>query len=200
MAVTVTINNDSKKIWDYFLSKLNNNAYGVAGLLGNLYAESGLVSNNLENSKQAADKNRLNRKITDEEYTELVNTGKYLWKGYYTYNQGGVTHEAYSNGTDPEICFSYDRAGFGLAQWTYWSRKKNLYRAWKSKRKDKPNLSIGDLDFGLAFLWDELTSSYSDLVRILKKSKTVSEASEAVLAQFERPQSYLDYEEALKIV
>ena len=40
-----------KKIWNYLMRELGN-AYGVAGLMGNLYAESGLRSDNLENSAE----------------------------------------------------------------------------------------------------------------------------------------------------
>ena len=36
-------------IWD-FLKKEGFNDYGVAGLMGNLYAESGLLPNNLQNT------------------------------------------------------------------------------------------------------------------------------------------------------
>jgi hypothetical protein len=38
-----------KKIWD-FLTKEGFNSFGVAGLMGNLYAESGLRPNNMEDS------------------------------------------------------------------------------------------------------------------------------------------------------
>ena len=61
---------NDKIIWDYFLEKLNN-VYGVAGLMGNLYAESGLKPTNLQNSANK----RLN--ITDEEYTFLVDSDHY---------------------------------------------------------------------------------------------------------------------------
>ncbi len=53
---------NEKIIWDFLYGKLNNE-YGVAGLMGNLYAESKLDPTNLQNSANK----RLN--ITDEEYT-----------------------------------------------------------------------------------------------------------------------------------
>lgn len=58
------------KIWKYLRNKgLSANA--VAGIMGNLQAESGLTSNNLQNSG--------NKKLgmTDEEYTKAVNNGSY---------------------------------------------------------------------------------------------------------------------------
>ena len=59
-----------KTIWDYLMKKIGN-AYGVAGLMGNVYAESGLRANNLQNSYEK----KLN--ITDEEYTRLVDDNAY---------------------------------------------------------------------------------------------------------------------------
>lgn len=52
------------------MSKIGN-AYGVAGLMGNLYAESGLRSNNLQNSFEK----KLN--MSDEAYTRAVDNGTY---------------------------------------------------------------------------------------------------------------------------
>ena len=59
-----------EKIWNFLLSKLNNE-YGVAGLMGNLYAESGLKSTNLQDSFEK----KLN--MTDSSYTKAVNDGTY---------------------------------------------------------------------------------------------------------------------------
>jgi len=52
------------------MSKINN-AYGVAGLMGNLYAESGLRSNNLQNTYEKT------LGMTDEKYTAMVDNGSY---------------------------------------------------------------------------------------------------------------------------
>ena len=123
---------------------------GTAGLMGNLYAESGLCSNNLQNTYEKA------LGMTDAEYTKRVDNG------------------LYSN-------FVHDGAGYGLAQWTYWSRKDALLEYAKSLKS-----SIGDLTMQLSFLCKEL-KGYPSLLSILKSSKSVKEASDAVLTQFERP-------------
>lgn len=81
-----------RTIWNYFCCKGFSPA-GVAGLMGNLYAESGLNPINLQNTYEK----RLG--LTDAEYTAAVDSG------------------SYSN-------FVRDSAGYGLAQWTYWSRKE----------------------------------------------------------------------------
>lgn len=78
--------------------------------------------------------------------------------------------------------FVKDSAGYGLAQWTFWSRKQNLLNYAKQKKS-----SIGDLNMQLEFLMQELTNSYPKVLNLLKTAKSVREASDAVLLQFERP-------------
>ena len=58
-------NNNAEKIWYFLIEKLNN-PYGVAGLMGNLYAESGLRPNNLQNTSSK----KFN--MSDEEYEEFL--------------------------------------------------------------------------------------------------------------------------------
>ena len=79
--------------------------------MGNLKAESALNPKNLQNSYEK----KLN--YTDDTYTLAVDNGI-------------LSREA----------FSKDSAGYGLAQWTYWSRKQGLYDYIKGQ-----NRSIGDL-------------------------------------------------------
>lgn len=142
-------NNTEKVVWDYLTGK-GLNAYAVAGLMGNLYAESGLNSCNLQNSYNKS----LN--MTDAEYTAAVDSG------------------SYGN-------FVKDKAGYGLAQWTYYTRKQALLDYAK-----KAGASIGDLDMQLAFLWDEL-KGYKSVISILKSAESVRAASDAVLLEFEKP-------------
>ena len=61
---------DAKEIWDVLFSFIGN-SYGVAGLMGNLYAESSLKAANLQNTGN----NTLG--MTDEEYTAAVDQGRY---------------------------------------------------------------------------------------------------------------------------
>lgn len=143
-------NTDEKTIWDYLLGKIGN-AYGVAGLMGNLYAESCLRPNNLQNTYET----RLG--YTDASYTAAVDSGSYTK-------------------------FGTDSAGYGLAQWTYHTRKKALLAFAQSKRK-----SIGDLNMQLEFMYKELSESYKGVLADLKSAKTVLAASNSVLTKFERP-------------
>lgn len=141
---------DEETIWNYLYGKLGN-AYGTAGLMGNLYAESALRTTNLQNTYE--------KKLgySDAEYTAAVDNG------------------SYGN-------FIKDSAGYGLAQWTYWSRKQALLEFAKTEGK-----FIGDLSLQLDFIWKELTESYSGLLTTLKTATSVRDASTAVLTIYERP-------------
>ena len=61
---------DEKYIWNT-LYKIIKNPYGVAGVMGNMYAESGLKSNNLDDFFQSK------FGYTDESYTAAVDNGTY---------------------------------------------------------------------------------------------------------------------------
>lgn len=141
---------NNKIIWDYLYSKIGN-AYGTAGLMGNLYAESGLNPMNLENGYE--------RKIkyNDQSYTAAVDNGIY---------------------TD----FVHDKCGYGLAQWTYYTRKQRLLNFAKAKGK-----SIGNLEMQLEFIIKELKDYYPGVLTDLKKAQTVKYASKIVLTQYENP-------------
>lgn len=136
-------------IWSFFKGK-GLNDFAIAGIMGNLNAESALKPNNLQNSYQ----NKLG--YTDEAYTAAVDSG------------------AYTN-------FVKDCAGYGLAQWTYWSRKQALLDYARSVGK-----SIGDLTMQLDFMWKEM-QGYKSMMTTLKAATSILEASNAVLTQYERP-------------
>jgi N-acetylmuramoyl-L-alanine amidase CwlA len=144
-----------EKIWNYLKGR-GMNAYGVAGLMGNLYAESGLKSTNLQNAYE--------KKLgfTDDTYTTSVDNGDYT-------------------------NFVHDSAGYGLAQWTYYSRKQSLLEYVTSKNK-----SIGDLETQLEFLCKELSENYKAVFSVLKSASSVKAASDIVLTQYERPADQSD--------
>lgn len=137
-------------IWKYLKAQGLTDA-GVAGLMGNIYAESGLNPKNLQNTYE--------KKLgyTDATYTIAVDNG------------------TYKN-------FVKDGAGYGLCQWTYWTRKQALYAFCKAI-----GASIGDLNAQLRFLMKELTESFKSALGVLITTTSVREASDAVLLQFERP-------------
>ena len=92
--------------------------------------------------------------MTDEEYTAAVDSGAH-------------TH------------FAEDRHGYGLAQFTFSSRKEALL-AFARER----GVSIGDCAMQLAFIKQELGQK---LLTALRSASSVREASNAVMLQYERP-------------
>lgn len=143
---------NAQKIWNFCISK-GLTPYGAAGLLGNIDAESALIPTNLQDSCQS----RVG--CNDETYTFLVDSG------VYTKTQ-----------------FIYDQSGYGLCQWTYWTRKKALYEYAKQTCR-----SIGDLEMQLEFLFIELQRSYPKVFDALMTATTVKDASDIVLMEFECP-------------
>ncbi len=145
-----------EKIWNY-LKAQGLNDFGVAGLMGNLQAESGLRPTNLQNSFENAPAKTGGVGYTDSSYTAAVDSGAYTG-------------------------FVADRAGYGLAQWTYPTRKQALLNFVKTMR-----CSIGDLEAQLGFLVTELAGSFPRVLAVLKSAASVQEASDCVLLDFERP-------------
>ena len=142
--------NTEERIWSYQKGQGLTDA-GAAGLMGNLYAESGLRPNNLQNSYEKT------LGYTDAAYTEAVDSGVY-------------------------VNFTGDSAGYGLAQWTYSTRKAALLAYAKKTGK-----SVGDLEMQLGFLMQEMSTSFKAVLNTLKSASTLRAASDAVLLQFERP-------------
>lgn len=73
-------------------------------------------------------------------------------------------------------------AGYGLAQWTYHTRKAALLAFARAQGK-----SIGDLGMQLDFLVKELQESFPAVWKTLTATSSVQAASDAVLLRFERP-------------
>lgn len=144
-------NSNAEKIWNFLLERIHNE-FGVAALMGNLSAESGLRPNNMENYYEV----RLN--YTDDSYTAAVDNG------------------SYKN-------FIKDAVGYGIAQWTYHTRKQNLYVYLKYVKK----VSIGDLEGQLEFLYKELSSDFKTVLNTLCNATNIYDASTFVLIKFENP-------------
>lgn len=148
-AVNTTNQTVEQKIWSFFRGRGYTPA-GIAGIMGNFQAESGLNPANAQDTSGWA----------DNVYTQQVDSG--------TYSRNK---------------FINDSIGYGLAQWTYWSYKQDLYDFAKQR-----GTSIGNLDMQLNFA-DQSFSSTS-LGNILKTTNNVTYASDVVLEQYERPKVY----------
>ena len=83
-------------------------------------------------------------------------------------NEGSITN------------FVYDGKGYGLAQWTYHTRKKAFLNFPYAQRK-----SIGDLDMQVDILIKELQTEFGRLWNTLCSTHDIRTASDEVLTQFE---------------
>ena len=144
--IALSLSGNAATIKSYLLNNKFTRA-GAAGVMGNLYAESGLNPRVYERSKHK----RIG--LSDEDYIRKTNDG------------------SYKN-------FVNDKAGFGLAQWTYHSRKQALLNMCRGR--------IGDINCQLKYLVKEL-SGYRKLYSILTSTNDVNTACDRVLLEFERP-------------
>lgn len=144
----------AKTIWDKLMSHFNNK-YGVAALMGNLQAESGLYPDRVQGDVPYS--------TYSMDYTADVDSG-YIAEYDFVHNgpNGG---------------------GYGLAQWTYYTRKQGLYSKWKTGGYH----SIGSVDLACDFLCEELSSDYKTVYNAIKNATNIKTPSDAVLHDFERP-------------
>ena len=120
--------------------------------MGNIQAESNFNPKNLQSTGNKA------LGMTDNEYTEAVDSGAYSFDDYQK-----------------------DGYGFGLAQWTWHIRKKALFDYAKKCGK-----SIGDLQVQLDYLYKEL-KGYKEVFKVLQTATSIREASDIVMLKYERP-------------
>lgn len=153
---------DDYKIWNLLLDVLGNE-YGVAGVMGNLYAESGLHSDRVQGDNPYSS--------YSVEYTAKVDNG--------TISENDFVNNGPHGG------------GYGLAQWTYYTRKQALFNLKKSR-----GCSIADITMQIDFLYQELQSGYGSTLDVLTTATTVRMASDKFLFDFERP---ADQSEAVQI-
>lgn len=153
-------NSNAEKIWTY-LRSLGYSKEGTAAIMGSLVKESGLMPNNLQNS--------YNTKfgLTDDQYTTKVNNGSYS-----------------------KDKFVNDSGGYGLAQWTFSSRKQKLYD--QTIGAGKP---INDLKSQLDLLDSEVQTG--GLTNSIKNANNISAANDVWISQFERPAGYKNKGSAL---
>lgn len=95
-----------------------------------------------------------------------------------------LTDEQYTKLFDanPERCIS-DGVGYGLCQWTYPQRKRNLRqfaRNW--------GVSVGAEDMQTAFVIEELKTEYAALWKFLCETDELYTATERICKEFERPE------------
>ena len=105
--------------------------------------------------------------------------------------------DAITSGRMSEEQFARDGKGFGLAQWTYPQRKRNLYDFALGCMKPIDSCSM-QVDFAM---W-ELQNEYSGLLPFLKSAEAIWDCTDRICREYERPavnNVQARYEAALRI-
>ena len=149
-----------ERVWQ-ILIKSGMTPEGAAGLMGNLQAESGIISNRVEI-------------LCLQRYRER---GKYYTVSTYTafVDDGTISRAEFIRPLGKQY-------GYGLAQWTSPGRKEKLY-----DRCKVAGVSIGDLNEQCLFLVDELKTSYKPVWSVLATTHDIRTASDTVLKKYEMP-------------
>lgn len=86
------------------------------------------------------------------------------------------------NGSISRDTFCKDAKGYGLAQWTYHTRKAGLYDYWEAAGTD-----LDDAEMQTNYALNELARDYPALLNLLKTSNDIYECTKEVCRVFERP-------------
>ena len=127
---------------------------GALGLMGNWMAESGLEPGRLQGD----------------------------------FTQGRTYSRAYTDdvasGRIGRSQFGRDQKGYGLAQWTYYTRKEDLYDFWNGSGK-----ALDDAGMQVSFAVQELSENgeYAGLWNVLKTTDDIWTAADKVCRLYERP-------------
>ena len=127
---------------------------GAIGILGNWMAESGLEPGRLQGDFSSG---RLQSMV----YTADVTSGK-------------INRSQ----------FARDAKGYGLAQWTYFTRKEDLYDFWQGS-----GAALDDVRMQVKFALQELSTEaeYSGLWDVLRTTEDIWTAVDKVCRLYERP-------------
>lgn len=162
------VNMGERDIFKYLVHNLGMSEIGAAGIMGILYHESGMHSNNLEDEYN---KSRFFG-MSDEEYTKAVDTGKeseqqFIYGRYYKRASWQTAGEA---------------VGYGLSQFTSSDLKRDLYT-----RTIKKGKSIADVPSQLDLLSSRLRGTKyngTTLFNAISNAKTATQANQYFLWRF----------------
>lgn len=155
--------NNEEKIWFYFRN-LGYSEVATAAAIGNFCVESGLDPMTVQGDYLQSNPDKYN-----QDYTNKVDSGAVSKEDFIKRGPGG--------------------GGYGLIQWTYHVRKKNLYEYMK-----KEKTSIGDLQMQLGYLTVEMndnsywmSTSYKSQWKNSSKVSELDSATTAFMKGFENP-------------
>lgn len=137
-----------KSIFDY-LRQGGLSIPGACAVMGNMYCESALRSDNVQDGMGYDDKT----------YTDAVN-----------------------NGTITRDSFAHDARGYGLCQWTFYTRKLELWNMTVGN-----GYSVADERLQCQLCINELKRDYSGLYNFLCSDCDLEAATRRVCSEYERP-------------
>lgn len=164
-------NQYTQAVWDELVAFFGNE-YGAAGMMANLYAESGCtpwrcqgwygfsssVVDGCKNYYQQVDDGT----ITKDQFI------KYGWSDNQTIDTSGT------------------RDGYGLAQWTTQGRKEGLY-------DNRNGRGIEDIQVQFEWLEEELNTSYTDTRDVCRNADNYNTPADYALIHFESPRNATQY-------
>ena len=124
---------------------------GALGLMGNWMAESGLEPNRVQGDFNTG--RTLSRAYTDDVMAGRISRSQFARDARISRSQ-----------------FARDAKGYGLAQWTYYTRKEDLYDFWNGSGK-----ALDDVSMQVSFALQELSTQaeYSGLWSVLKTTEDI---------------------------
>lgn len=134
---------------------------GAIGLLGNLQGEASDFDPRSVEGMSNPNSFLRRMGLTEGEYTRRANAGKPTFNGKY---------------------FIKDSTGYGIVQWTWWERKKNLLDFSKSR-----GTSVGNLDTQIAFMIEEMQTQYTPTWKVLCTTNSIAKAVEICVTNYEKP-------------
>lgn len=154
-----------QKVWDFFVTLFNGNEYAAAGACGNMQHESGLYSDNAENSWNDMTGHsdewlteRINNNLTGE--SPVVTLSEFLQESWYVNNYG---------------------FGYGLSQWTTSGRRTALWN-----RTISAGYDIDNEDKQLEYIQYEFTEgAYSSVRTAMINATTIREATRIYCNRYE---------------
>ena len=146
--------NNEETIWFTLIGIYGYSPEGAAAIMGNWYCESGFEPNNAQNTYNSSSG------LSDDQITAMIDSGEI--------SKDSFVNTAY---------------GYGLAQWTYWSRKEAMYDYMKGK-----GLSIADLGGQIGFANTEMKNlnCYGELTSQDKSRDDIYHLTEVYHDEYER--------------
>ena len=146
--------NNEETIWFTLIGVYGYSPEGAAAIMGNWYCESGFMPNNAQNTYNSSSG------LSDEQITSMIDSGEI--------SKDSFVNTAY---------------GYGLAQWTFWSRKEAMYNYMKGK-----GLSIADLGGQIGFADTEMKqlNCYGDLTNNNKTRNDIYHLTEVYHDEYEK--------------